>query len=84
MNGHGDAHFRHEAQCLYVLTDENSPAIEEVRTNIPYSACILSIVQSREGLPQANGKNKEVADDRSLALQVLCCGGLSSALSVVA
>ncbi|TFY56002.1 hypothetical protein EVJ58_g7898 [Rhodofomes roseus] len=62
------------AQCLYVLTDENPPAVEEVRSNAPYSACILSIVQSREGLPQANGKNKEVEYDRSLALQVLCCG----------
>ncbi|KAH9923614.1 ARM repeat-containing protein [Fomitopsis serialis] len=62
------------AQCLYVLTDENPPAIEEVRSNAPYSACVLSIVQSREGLPQANGKNKEVADNRGLALQVLCCG----------
>ncbi|EPT03355.1 hypothetical protein FOMPIDRAFT_1040483 [Fomitopsis schrenkii] len=62
------------AQCLYVLTDENPPAVEEVRSNAPYSSCILSIVQSREALPQANGKNKELADDRSLALQVLCCG----------
>ena len=62
------------AQCLYVLTDENSSAIEEVRSNAPYSACVLSIVQSREGIPSTNGKSKEVADDRSLALQVLCCG----------
>ena len=68
------AYFGHVAQCLYVLTDENPPAIEEVRSNAPYSSCILSIVQSQEGLPQANGKNKEIEDNRSVALQVLCCG----------
>ncbi|KZT73305.1 ARM repeat-containing protein [Daedalea quercina L-15889] len=62
------------AQCLYVLTDENPPAIEEVRSNAPYSACILSMVQSREGVIGAKGKHKDVADDRSLTLQVLCCG----------
>ncbi|KAL4253634.1 Armadillo-like helical [Abortiporus biennis] len=60
------------AQCLYVLTDDNYVAINEVRTNAEYTACLLGIVQPEPSLP--NGKGKDTSDDRAAALRVLCCG----------
>ena len=62
------------AQCLYVLTDENYPIIEEVRSNAEYTACLLAIVRASETAPKANGKGKDTSDARSDALRVLCCG----------
>lgn len=62
------------AQCLYVLTDENVPMIQELRSNAAYTACLLSVVQSDEPIPHVNGKNKAVPDDRALTFRVLCCG----------
>ncbi|KAH9854273.1 ARM repeat-containing protein [Lenzites betulinus] len=62
------------AQCLYVLTDENRPIIEEVRTNAEYTACLLAIVRPDSAPPKHNGKNKDTSDVRSTAFRVLTSG----------
>lgn len=54
------------AQCLYVLTDDNPPAAEELRTNGSYTSVLLSIAQ---GQPAADGI-------RGLTLKVLATGTL--------
>lgn len=55
------------AQCLYVLTDDNPPATEDLRANGSYTSVLLSIAQ---GQPAA-------ADDgRGLTLKVLATGTL--------
>ncbi|KAI0756410.1 ARM repeat-containing protein [Daedaleopsis nitida] len=62
------------AQCLYVLTDENYPIIEEARSNAEYTACLLAIVRSTDAAAKHNGKEKEASDARAFAFRVLCCG----------
>lgn len=52
------------AQCLYVLTDDNPPAAEELRTNGSYTSVLLSIAQ---GQPAAD-------DIKGLTLKVLATG----------
>lgn len=61
------------AHCLYVLTDDNYPAMNDVRRDAGYISCLLEIARTEKGLP--NGKGKEAADDKSIALQVLVSGG---------
>ncbi|OAX40891.1 ARM repeat-containing protein [Rhizopogon vinicolor AM-OR11-026] len=63
------------AQCLYVLTDDNQPAIDELRSNAAYSVCLLEIVRSED---TAKGKDKEVIGDRLTTLKVLTTGILSN------
>ncbi|KAM5539986.1 hypothetical protein V8D89_006489 [Ganoderma adspersum] len=62
------------AQCLYILTDENSPIIDEVRSNAEYTACLLAIVRATEAPVKTNGKGKDASDIRADSLRVLCCG----------
>lgn len=67
------------AQCLYVLTDDNPPAISEVRASAEYTACLLAIARPQDGEnvsaeSLAKGKAKEAFDDRETALRVLCSG----------
>ena len=57
-----------KAQCLYVLTDDNPPAVEELRTNGSYTSVLLSIAQ---GQPAAD-------DTRGLTLKVLATGILQN------
>lgn len=52
------------AQCLYVLTEDNPPAAEELRANGSYTSVLLSIVQ---GQPVAD-------DTKGLTLKVLTAG----------
>lgn len=52
------------AQCLYVLTEDNPPAAEELRTNGSYTSALLSIAQSQ---PAPD-------DIRGLTLKVLSAG----------
>ncbi|KAH9897678.1 armadillo-type protein [Cubamyces lactineus] len=62
------------AQCLYVLTDENQPIVEEVRSNAEYTACLLGIVRPDGAAPKANGKEKDTSDAKAAAFRVLTCG----------
>ncbi|KAG5647684.1 hypothetical protein DXG03_008407 [Asterophora parasitica] len=61
----------YSAHCLYVLTDDNYPAISDVRADAGYISCLLDIVRSTEG---PNGKAKEIPDVRTTTLNVLCSG----------
>ncbi|KAI0053405.1 ARM repeat-containing protein [Auriscalpium vulgare] len=59
------------AQCLYVLTDDNAPAIEDVRTNLDHIACLLAIANARA----SDRKGKAPAsEERAAALSILACG----------
>ncbi|KAI0658472.1 ARM repeat-containing protein [Cubamyces menziesii] len=62
------------AQCLYVLTDENQPIVEEVRSNAEYTACLLGIVRPDGAAPKPNGKEKDTSDAKATAFRVLTCG----------
>ncbi|KAF5385007.1 hypothetical protein D9615_001213 [Tricholomella constricta] len=59
------------AHCLYVLTDDNYPAISDIRADAGYISCLLDIVRSTKAL---NGKAKVPLDPRSTTLKVLCSG----------
>ncbi|KAG2338386.1 ARM repeat-containing protein [Suillus weaverae] len=63
------------AQCLYVLTDDNRPAIDELRSNAAYTTCLLEIVHNEGGV---TGKDGEVFWDRMTTLKVLSSGILSN------
>ncbi|KAJ7119418.1 ARM repeat-containing protein [Mycena epipterygia] len=60
------------AQCLYVLTDDNYPAITDVRSDGGYITCLTSIINPAESL--SNGKTAEAADPRTVTLRVLASG----------
>ncbi|KIJ21986.1 hypothetical protein PAXINDRAFT_124380 [Paxillus involutus ATCC 200175] len=60
------------AQCLYVLTDDNQSAIDEVRCNAVYSSCLLDII--RIDGPIQTGTAKGVSEGCLVTLKVLCCG----------
>lgn len=59
------------AHCLYVLTDDNYPAISDIKADVGYLACLLDIVRPSE---VSNGKGKEPSDQRSVMLSVLVAG----------
>ena len=75
------------AQCLFVLSDDNDPAIESLRTDSDHVSCLVQIIHSNQ-LPAnatSNGiskgtqpKNDELAEavehNRRVALRVLVCG----------
>jgi hypothetical protein len=52
------------AQCLYVLTEDNPPAVEELRTNGSHTSVLLSIIQGQPA----------VDDIKGLTLKVLVAG----------
>ncbi|KAG2022828.1 hypothetical protein CC2G_000548 [Coprinopsis cinerea AmutBmut pab1-1] len=62
------------AQCLYVLTDDNRPAIVELRSDANYISCLLSIAKAEFSV---NGKQKEL-DPRVVTLSVLAAGILQN------
>ncbi|KAH8094732.1 ARM repeat-containing protein [Cristinia sonorae] len=66
------------AQCLYVLSDDNPPAINEIRADAAYTACLISIVQPEGADVSVNGKGKEASVERQVSLRVLCCGILKN------
>ncbi|PBK76924.1 ARM repeat-containing protein [Armillaria solidipes] len=61
------------AQCLYVLTDDNDPAISDIRADAGYISCLLDIARSVQDGTKVNGKSKE-PDQRSITLGVLAAG----------
>lgn len=60
------------AQCLYVLTDDNQPAIDDVKSDAGYISCLLSIVRPNATAPNFEGKDP--SDPRSVILGVLASG----------
>ncbi|KAA1467810.1 ARM repeat-containing protein [Dentipellis sp. KUC8613] len=61
------------AQCLYVLTDDNRPAIEEIRSNLSYAPALLEIARSTDLASDPKGKSP-VVEERAVTLRVLGCG----------
>ncbi|KAJ7074459.1 armadillo-type protein [Mycena amicta] len=59
------------AHCLYVLTDDNYPAIADVRSDASYIACLMAILN-----PEETSKASENADPRPVTLRVLASGVL--------
>lgn len=64
------------AQCLYVLTDDNLPAVEEIRSNSSYTSSLLTTAQSTSEsvtspLPQ---KIQDTTEERITSLKVLAAG----------
>ncbi|KAF7288173.1 ARM repeat-containing protein [Mycena chlorophos] len=57
------------AQCLYVLTDDNFPAISQIRADGSYVACLLAILEHTEA-------PTEPVDPRTVTLRVLASGVL--------
>jgi hypothetical protein len=57
------------AQCLYVLTDDNYPTINEVRSHASYTAHLLAAAKTA-----SNIKGKGSIDDKSVMLSVLSSG----------
>ncbi|KAF5366940.1 hypothetical protein D9757_010836 [Collybiopsis confluens] len=57
------------AQCLYVLTDDNEPAVIALKSDAGFISCLFSITQSTP-----NGKAKDLNDHRRLSLKVLSSG----------
>lgn len=64
------------AHSLYVLTDDNPPTIDAIRSNAEYMSCLLDIVRGGEHPPiEMNG---DASNDRLVMLNVLCCGILGN------
>ncbi|KIY50621.1 ARM repeat-containing protein [Fistulina hepatica ATCC 64428] len=64
------------SQCLYVLTDDNYPAIAEVRSEPSYVDCLVAIARSG---PHGKGKQKgkssdEDCDSREMTIRILAAG----------
>ncbi|KAL5519568.1 hypothetical protein ACEPAH_1251 [Sanghuangporus vaninii] len=64
------------AQCLYVLTDDNPPAIDELRSNSSYTACLLSIARGNYAPAPTSAEAKELAEDRVVSVKLLAAGVL--------
>ncbi|KAJ3778269.1 armadillo-type protein [Lentinula raphanica] len=60
------------AQCLYVLTDDNSVAIDTLKSDAGYLSCLLTIAQSAPRSSISNGK--DATDQRRITLGVLSSG----------
>jgi hypothetical protein len=61
------------AQCLYVLTDDNQPAIEDVRSSAAYVSSLLSILHIQDGVTNEDEWTKS-CDERMITFRVLVSG----------
>jgi len=59
------------AHCLYVLTDDNYPAIADLRADDRYLTCLVGIVRPDRVLDKCT---QESFDQRSVTLGVLVAG----------
>ncbi|KAJ7751181.1 hypothetical protein B0H14DRAFT_3602820 [Mycena olivaceomarginata] len=65
------------SQCLYVLTDDNYPAIADIRSDGSYIACPMSILTPDEISPPPNPNGKapvDSPDPRAVTPRVLASG----------
>jgi hypothetical protein len=69
----GAAIYGYKAQCLYVLTDDNPPAADQVRVNFSYVSRLLEIANVRGGVDDVKGKGP-AAEERAVTLGILACG----------
>ncbi|KAF7290517.1 ARM repeat-containing protein [Mycena indigotica] len=57
------------AHCLYVLTDDNPPAIDQIRVDATYIACLMSFLA-----PDNDQNDPKEKDPRTTTLRVLASG----------
>lgn len=78
---------------MYVLTDDNPSAIEEIRANSTYVACLLATARSSNNPTSPNSKKKvsqkeketqELAPERLLSTRLLTVGVLRNLGSIPA
>ncbi|CAE7053584.1 unnamed protein product, partial [Rhizoctonia solani] len=55
------------AQCLYVLSEDNTPAIQNIRSESEYIACLVAIATAQQGPND---------DEWDVGIRVLACGSL--------
>lgn len=82
------------AQCLYVLTDDNPPAIEEVHSNNTYIACLLATARTAtesttptspsKRNSQKEKESQELASERLVSTRLLSAGVLRNLGSIPA
>lgn len=70
-------HSYHAAQCLYVFTEENDVATDEVRMNSLYVNCLVGI--ARGDVPKSKPNAKDLLEHQTSAvkatlLRTLVCG----------
>ncbi|KAI9508368.1 ARM repeat-containing protein [Russula earlei] len=61
------------AQCLYVLTEDNPPVVNEARANFSNVTCLLEIAKTHRDVQDVKGKNA-AGEERAVALAILACG----------
>jgi hypothetical protein len=69
---------------LYVLTDDNGPAISHVKSDAGYISCLFSIARPNDKGPSVNGKEKASDDHRGITLRVLVSGSSTFCVMKVA
>ncbi|KAL0581074.1 hypothetical protein V5O48_000967 [Marasmius crinis-equi] len=62
------------AQCLYVLSDDNDPAISSLRSDASYITCLLSIAKEASSTVNGEGKEKEGLEFKRVSLRILASG----------
>ncbi|THH03370.1 hypothetical protein EW145_g6312 [Phellinidium pouzarii] len=72
------------AQCLYVLTDDNVPAIDELRSNSSYTSCLLAVARAESAPVPTSVEAKEMAEERLLSVKLLSTGILRNVSPVPA
>ncbi|KDQ63136.1 hypothetical protein JAAARDRAFT_120264 [Jaapia argillacea MUCL 33604] len=65
------------AQCLYILTEDNPPAISQMRSNSAYAECLYSIIRSTPTMEEQ--KSEGLGMERAVTLRLLACGILRNA-----
>ncbi|KAG8736333.1 hypothetical protein FRC10_009456 [Ceratobasidium sp. 414] len=61
------------AQCLYVLSEDNPPAIQSIRSESEYIACLVAISTAHQAPND---------DERDVGIRVLSCGGFTRLANV--
>ncbi|KAH8111844.1 armadillo-type protein [Phellopilus nigrolimitatus] len=72
------------AQCLYVLTDDNAPPIEELRANSSYTSCLLAVTRAESAPVPTSTEALEMAEDRLVSVRILSAGILRNIAPVPA
>ncbi|VDB84234.1 unnamed protein product [Peniophora sp. CBMAI 1063] len=61
------------AQCLYVLTDDNAPAVNAVRSNFAYLSSLHEIAMAQGAHRDPKGKGP-ASEEKAITLSILACG----------
>lgn len=64
--------FKRLAQCLYVLTDDNTPAVEAFLSDATFPTTLLSIARTEK--TESTFQNTGASEEQAYSLRVLACG----------